>query len=92
MKPGKPVLQSVRLLDQLLERVRSMHYSLSTEKAYVHGVRFFIRWQGRGGEMRHPRDMGAPEVEAFLTMLASERHVAASGTASPMDALCGLAL
>ena len=44
MKPGKPVLQSVRLLDQLRERIRYMHYSLSTEKAYVHCVRFFIRW------------------------------------------------
>ena len=53
MKPGKPVLQSVRLLDQLRERIRSMHYSLSTKKAAVHGVRFFIRWQGRGGVMRH---------------------------------------
>ena len=68
MKPGKPILQSVRLLDQLRERIRYLHYSLSTEKAYVYWVRFFIRWQGRGGVMRHPRDMGAPEVEAFLTM------------------------
>ena len=91
MKPGKPVLQSVRLLDELRERIRSMHYSLSTEKAYVHGVRFFIRWQGRGAVMRHPRGMGAPEVGTFLTMLATERHVAAGGTASPLDALCSLA-
>lgn len=68
MKPGMAVLHPVRLLDQLRERIRSMHYSLSTERAYVNGVRFFIRWQGRGGVMRHPRDMGAPEVEAFLTM------------------------
>lgn len=91
MKPGKPVLQSGRLLDELRERIRYMHYSLSTEKAYVHWVRFFIRWKGRSGVMRHPRDMGAPEVEAFLTMLATERHVAAGGTASPLDALSGLA-
>ncbi len=78
MKPGTPVLRSTRLLDQVRERIRYLHYSLSTEKAYLHWVRFFIRWHGRGGVMRHPRDMGAPEVEAFLTMLATERQVSAS--------------
>ena len=78
MKPGTPVLRSPRLLDQVRERIRYLHYSLSTEKAYLHWVRSFIRWHGRGGVMRHPRDMGAAEVEAFLTMLATERHVSAS--------------
>ncbi|OIQ71435.1 hypothetical protein GALL_469490 [mine drainage metagenome] len=78
MKPGTPVLHSVRLLDPLRERIRYLDYSLSTEKAYVDWVRFFIRWHGRGGVMRHPRDMGAAEAEAFLTMLATERHVSAS--------------
>ncbi|MDH4419308.1 MAG: integron integrase [Acidovorax sp.] len=78
MKPGTHVLRSPRLLDQVRERIRYLHYSLSTEKAYLHWVRFFIRWHGRGGVMRHPRDMGAAEVEAFLTMLATERHVSAS--------------
>ena len=78
MKPGTPELRSPRLLDQVRERIRYLHYSLSTEKAYLHWVRFFIRWHGRGGVMRHPRDMGAAEVEAFLTMLATERHVSAS--------------
>lgn len=78
MKPGTPVLRSTRLLDQLRERIRYLHYSLSTEKAYLHWVRFFVRWHGRNGEMRHPRDMGAAEVEAFLNMLANERRVSAS--------------
>jgi integron integrase len=78
MKPGTPVLRSTRLLDQLRERIRYLHYSLNTEKAYLHWVRFFIRWHGRIGEMRHPRDMGAAEVEAFLNMLANERKVSAS--------------
>ena len=40
MKPGTPVLRSTRLLDQLRERIRYLHYSLSTEKAYLHWVRF----------------------------------------------------
>jgi hypothetical protein len=34
--------------------------------------RFFIRWHGRSGDMRHLRDMGAKQVKAFLTMLATE--------------------
>jgi len=55
-----------------------MHYSLSTEQVYVYWVRFFIRWSGNGGAMRHPRDMGASEVEAFLTHLATDRKVSAS--------------
>ena len=74
-KVGAPVLQSTRVLDQLRERIRYLHYSLQTEKAYVYWARFFIRWHGRNGPMRHPRLMGQPEVEAFLTMLASERQV-----------------
>ena len=78
MKPGTPPLQSTRLLDQLRERIRYMHYSLSTEQVYVYWVRFFIRWSGRGGSMQHPRDIGAPGVEAFLSMLATERKVSAS--------------
>ena len=74
MKPRNPPLQSTRLLDQLRERIRYLHYSLSTEKVYLYWVRFFIRWHG----MRHPRDMGAPEVQAFLSLLANERRVSAS--------------
>jgi hypothetical protein len=63
MKPGTPALHSSRLLDQLRERIRYMHYSLSTEKVYVYWVRFFVRWSAQGGSMRHPRDMGAADVE-----------------------------
>ena len=44
MKPGAPPLQSARLLDQVRERIRYMHYSLKTEKAYLYWVRFFVRW------------------------------------------------
>ncbi len=39
---------------------------------------FYVRWHGRNGTMTHPRDMGAKQVEAFLTMLATERKVSAS--------------
>ena len=83
MKPRNPPLQSTRLLDQLRERVRYLHYSLSTEKVYLYWVRFFIRWHG----VRHPRDMGAPEVESFLSMLANERKVSASTHNQALSAL-----
>lgn len=83
MKPGNPPLQSIRLLDQVKERLRYLHYSLSTEKLYVYWVRFFIRWHG----LKHPRDMGAKEVENFLTMLATERKVSASTHNQALNAL-----
>ena len=78
MKPGILPLQSTRLLDQLRERIWCMRYSLSTENIYLYWVRFFLRWHGRDGQMRHLRNIGAPGVDAFLTMLATERKVSAS--------------
>ncbi len=87
MKPRTPPLQSARLLDQVRERIRYMHYSLKTEKAYVYWVRFFIRWSAAQGGMRHPRDMGGREVEAFLSMMANERKVSASTHNQALSAL-----
>jgi integron integrase len=54
--------------------MRVKHYSLRTEKTYVDWIKRFILHHGK----RHPKDMGAAEVEAFLTYLAVERHVSAS--------------
>jgi integron integrase len=76
-------LRSTRLLDQLRERVRYCHYSLRTEEAYVYWVRWFVRFSG----MRHPREMGAAEVEAFLTYLATTRRVS---PATHRQALCAI--
>ena len=64
----------MRLLDQLRERIRYLHYSLRTEEAYVSWVKQFIYFH----ERRHPREMGPPEVESFLTHLAAARSVSAS--------------
>jgi integron integrase len=82
-KPRKPVLVSTRLLDQLRERLRYMHYSLRTEQNYVYWVRWFIRWHG----MRHPKDMDGKDVEAFLSMLANERKAAPSTHRQALSAL-----
>ena len=43
MKPGNAPLKSIRLLDQVRERIRYLHYSLSTEKVCLYWVKFFIR-------------------------------------------------
>jgi hypothetical protein len=59
----RPPLQAKRLLDQVRERLRYLHYSLRTEQTYVYWVRWFVRFHG----VRHPKGMGAAEVEAFLT-------------------------
>ncbi|MDP1925729.1 MAG: integron integrase [Thiobacillus sp.] len=76
--PPKP-----RLLDQMREVIRVKHYSLRTEKTYLSWVKHFIHWSG----MRHPKDMGAAEIEAFLSMLANQRDVAASTQNQALAAL-----
>ena len=87
VKPRNPPLQSFRILDQVRERIRYLHYSLSTEKTYLYWVRFFILWHAKTHQMTHPRDTRAKEVEAFLTMLATERHVSASTHNQALSAL-----
>jgi integron integrase len=79
--------QSKRLLDQVREVIRYKHYSLKTEQAYLYWVRFFVRWHGRNGVMRHPRDMGGAEITQFLTMLANERRVSVSTHNQALSAL-----
>jgi len=76
--PPKP-----RLLDQMRAAIRVKHYSLRTEKTYLSWVRHYIHWSG----LRHPADMGAAEVEAFLSMLANQRDVAASTQNQALAAL-----
>ena len=87
MRPRNPPLQSTRLLDQVRERIRYLHYSLSTEKNYLYWIRFFIRQQAVNGQMRHPSSMGTTEVEAFLTHLATDRKVSTSTHNQALSAL-----
>lgn len=65
---------SPKLLDQVRARIRLRHYSASTEEAYVRWIRRFILFHGK----RHPRDMGALEVERFLSYLAVEQKISSS--------------
>ena len=78
-----PPLHALKLLDQLRERIRYLHYSIRTEEAYVHWTRAFIRFH----KLKHPAQMGGPEVEAFLSWLASERHVAVATHKQALSAL-----
>ena len=73
-----------RLLDRVRERIRYRHYSYRTERAYVDWVRRFVRFHG----LRHPQDMGAKEIEAFLSHLATVRDVAASTHNQPCRRSC----
>ncbi|MCW3148913.1 integron integrase [Stutzerimonas stutzeri] len=62
-----------RLLDQVRGQIRLRHYSIRTEAVYLEWIRRFIRFH----KYRHPQDMGASEVEAFLSDLAVRRDVSA---------------
>jgi site-specific recombinase XerD len=72
-----------RLLDQVRQALRVLHYSYRTERTYLYWIRFFILWSGK----RHPREMGAAEVSAFLSYLATERDVAAATQNQALSAL-----
>lgn len=71
------------LLDRLRYALRTRHYSLRTEDAYVRWARRFILFHGK----RHPDEMGAEKVVAFLTWLATERQVSASNQNQALSAL-----
>jgi integron integrase len=78
-----PALRSVKVLDQLRERIRYLHYSRRTEEAYVYWVRAFIRFHG----LRHPTELGGSDVERFLSWLVNERSVAAATHRQALSAL-----
>jgi Phage integrase, N-terminal SAM-like domain/Phage integrase family len=66
VREASPRARPPRLLDRVREAIRSRHYRRRTENAYVHWIRRFIFFHGK----RHPAEMGATEVTAFLTSLA----------------------
>ncbi|MGS2719435.1 integron integrase [Paraglaciecola aestuariivivens] len=70
-------------IESIREVIRTKQYSLKTEKSYLYWVRYFIRFH----HLRHPRDMGNKEVEAFLSHLAVVRGVSA---ATQNQALCAI--
>ena len=83
MGPESPSPKPPKLLDRLRAAIRVRHYSRRTEDAYADWSRRFILFHGK----RHPAEMGAAEVNAFLTDLAVRGHVSAS---TQNQALCAL--
>jgi len=72
-----------RLLDQVRQRIRRLGLAWRTEDTYCGWIRRFILENGK----RHSREMGAAEVEALLTALASRDQVAASTQNQALAAL-----
>jgi len=72
-----------KLLDQLSDALRTLHYSYRTEQAYIDWVRRYILFH----QKRHPNTMGEDEIRTFITHLATERHVAASTQNQALSAI-----
>jgi integron integrase len=75
--------RSVKLMTRVQNALRVGQYGLETEKTYADWILKYIRFH----ELRHPEEMGAKEVEQFLTYLAVERQVSAK---TQKQALCAL--
>ncbi|TES92356.1 MAG: hypothetical protein E3J94_02715 [Desulfobacteraceae bacterium] len=72
VKDNHPQKKPKKLLDLAKEILRLKHYSIRTEEAYISWMIRHIHFYNK----RHPKDMGVPEIEAFLTHLAVEKNVA----------------
>jgi len=60
-----------QFLEEIRNIMRTKHYSIQTEKAYLLWIRRFILFNNK----RHPKDLGEQEVTNFLTHLAVERRL-----------------
>ena len=76
-KPNSPFLAYI------YELMIMSRYSMSTIEAYLHWIIGYIRFH----QLRHPSEMGAEQVGAYLSYLANERHVAAKTQALALNAL-----
>lgn len=72
-----------KLFEVVRDTIRLKHYSLKTEKSYINWIKRYIGFHN----MRHPREMGSAEIEAFLTHLAVTEKVAASTQNQAFSAL-----
>jgi Phage integrase, N-terminal SAM-like domain len=72
-----------KLLDQVRDAIRLKHYFYRTEQTYVQWIRRYILFHNK----QHPKDMEVPEIETFLTYLATTENVAASAQNQAFSAL-----
>ena len=82
-QPGALAKRPPRLLEVARERIRTRHLSLRTEHAYLQWLRRYVAFHAP----RHPRELGAAGVEAFLTHLAVKRKVSAATQSQALQAL-----
>ncbi|TAH51674.1 MAG: integron integrase [Chloroflexota bacterium] len=75
--------QQPKLLDKVREMLRLKHYSSRTEDTYIYWIRRYLRFHN----LRHPREMREPEIQAFLSHLAVKENVAASTQNQAFSAL-----
>jgi integron integrase len=73
----------MKLMERVRRKIREKHYSRRTEDAYTYWIKVFIFFHGK----RHPEEMGEVEVNAFLSHLAVDRHVAASTQNQALNAI-----
>jgi integron integrase len=88
LRPGDGIIppqqaRPPKLLDRMTMALRTRHYSLRTEQAYAHWVRRFIFFHN----LRHPREMGETEINAFLTHLAVDGKVSSSTQNQALSAI-----
>ena len=72
-----------KLLDQVRQKIRYLHYSRKTEQSYIHWIRRYILFHNK----RHPKDMGGEEVARFLSYLVNKENIAASTQNQALAAL-----
>jgi len=72
-----------KLMERMRMELRGRHYSRRTERCYIHWARQFIVFHN----MRHPTEMGEPEINAFLNHLALRRHVSSSTQNQALSAI-----
>jgi integron integrase len=75
--------QGKKILDQVSEAIRLKHYSYRTEQTYKEWIKRYILFHNK----RHPNEMGAPEIQTFLSHLATEQNVAASTQNQALSAI-----
>ena len=83
LRPLQAASPKPKLLDQVRQALRARHYSRRTEEVYVMWSKRFIFFHG----VRHPAEMGEPEINSFLTHLALKERVSASTQNQALSAL-----
>lgn len=76
-------MQKTKLLDQVRDELRVKHYSSRTEKSYTGWIKRFILFHNK----RHPNEMGADEIRAFISNLAVKENVSSSTQNQALQAI-----